>query len=276
MFGNVPRPLWSKWCPPDEAGRILLCCRCLLVERGDQKILLETGIGSFFEPKLKERFGVVETEHVLCRGLEALGTSHEAIDAVVLSHLHFDHAGGLLKAYREGEAPALLFPRARFITSAGALARARDPHPRDRASFIPELLPLLEASGRLEVVEGEEGPLASLGDHLSFRLSHGHTPAMLHTLVRGAHGAVFTCADLVPGVPWAHLPVTMGYDRYPELLIDEKARWFPELAASGTWLFFTHDPETALAKLTQSDDRFRTDSHLGDAMTDLDLDAAPS
>jgi glyoxylase-like metal-dependent hydrolase (beta-lactamase superfamily II) len=68
---------------------------------------------------------------------------------VVLSHLHFDHAGGLLSAWREGEPRQLLFPNATFVVSAACWERACEPHPRDRASFIPELMPLLEASGRL-------------------------------------------------------------------------------------------------------------------------------
>lgn len=253
MFGNVPRAMWSRWCPPDDQGRIDLACRAMLVDEGDRKLLFEAGIGAFFEPKLRERFGVVEERHVLLDSLAALGLDDASIDVVVLSHLHFDHAGGLLAAYAPGEAPRLLFPRARFVVGRTAFERARTPHPRDKASFIPGLPALLEASGRLVVVEDKDVASDVLGDRYRLQESQGHTPGMLHTTVVGAAERVFFCADLVPGMPWVHLPVTMGYDRFPERLIDEKAAVYAGLGDGHGWLFFTHDPDTAIARLARDD-----------------------
>jgi glyoxylase-like metal-dependent hydrolase (beta-lactamase superfamily II) len=254
MFGNAPRPVWERWCPPDARGRIELACRAMLVDEGDRKVLCETGIGTFFEPSLRDRFGVAEPSHVLLDSLAALGLSDADIDVVVLSHLHFDHAGGLLSAYEAGKPLQLLFPKARFLTSRTAYERAQKPHPRDRASFIPELLPLLEASGRLELVDGDRHPL--LGERYRFDLSDGHTPGMLHTTVRGEHEALFFAADLIPGVPWVHVPITMGYDRYPEHIVDEKAALLARFERAGTRVFFTHDRSTASARV-QRDERGR-------------------
>ncbi len=108
MFGNAPKAMWSRWIAPDELNRIPLACRCLLVKDLDgRNVLFETGIGAFFEPSLRERYGVVESHHVLLESLAAAGVSHEDIDVVVLSHLHFDHAGGLLAAWEEGKTPQL-------------------------------------------------------------------------------------------------------------------------------------------------------------------------
>ena len=249
MFGNAPKALWTRWIEPDEHNRIPLACRALLVEEpGGRRILCETGIGSFFPPKLRERYGVVEDDHVLLQSLAALGLSHEQIDAVVLSHLHFDHAGGLLSAWAEDAEPRLLFPNARFVVGAEAWARAQHPHFRDRRSFIPELLPLLEGSGRLELVEGG-GQSATLGPAYRFHLSEGHTPGLLLVEVATASGPVVFGGDLVPGAPWVHLPITMGYDRFPERLIDEKQALLADLVERRGWLFFTHDHEVALGRV---------------------------
>lgn len=251
MFGNVPKALWSRWVTADEHNRIPLACRALLV-RGlaGKTVLFETGIGAFFAPELRQRYGVVEDRHVLLDALAAIGLSDADIDAVVLSHLHFDHAGGLLAAWAQGAPPRLLFPRARFIVGREAFARAQSPHPRDRASFIPELPQLLLASGRLELVEGERSEF--LGEAVRFHRSDGHTPGMLLAEIGGRGGILF-CADLIPGRPWVHLPVTMGYDRFPERLIDEKRALLDRCLELDIRLFFTHDPECAAARVRRDE-----------------------
>ena len=247
MFGNAPRAVWEKWSAPDARGRIALSCRSMLIEWNDKKILCETGIGAYMEPTLAERYGVVEQEHVLLKSLHALGLDHTAIDAVILSHLHFDHAGGLLPSFAEGGVTRdLLFPRARYVVGQEAWQRALNPHPRDRASFIPGLAEKLMASGRLQVISGTSLPDVPQ-DRLGFRFSSGHTPGQMHTWVRGEHDTIFFAGDLIPGRAWVHLPITMGYDRFAEQVIDEKAELYAE-AVPGAWkMFFTHDPEVATA-----------------------------
>jgi len=259
MFGNAPRALWERWATVDGANRIDLACRALLASPlAGKTVLFETGIGAFFAPALRDRYGVVEADHVLLDSLAEAGFSHEDIDVVVLSHLHFDHAGGLLAAWQEGEAPRLLFPNATFVVSAACWDRARAPHPRDRASFIPELPGLLEASGRLELVDGTWSQ--ALGHSVRFHYSDGHTPGLMLAEIVGPehssgedHGGVVFCADLIPGRPWVHVPITMGYDRNAELLIDEKRAFLEDMLARNVRLFFTHDPGCALAQVVRDD-----------------------
>ncbi|MEM7244149.1 MAG: MBL fold metallo-hydrolase [Acidobacteriota bacterium] len=254
MYGNCPRAMWERWTPPDDRGRIELACRALLVEADDQRILFETGVGAFFPPKLRDRYGVQEEHHVLLQSLAELDLTDEDIDVVVLSHLHFDHAGGLLAAHEEDEPLRLLFPRARYLVGREAFDRAVNPHPRDRASFIPELPGLLEESGRLELVDSERS--ASTGERCRFHFSHGHTPGLLLSEVATPAGPLLFASDLIPGAPWVHLPITMGYDRYPERLIDEKREVLEDLLEREGRLFFTHDPAMVVGQL-QRDDRGR-------------------
>ena len=251
MFGNAPRALWARWIAPDDRDRIPLACRALLVEEDARRILFEAGVGAFFAPKLRDRFGVTEERHVLLDSLAALGLSDADIDVVVLSHLHFDHAGGLLSAWAEGETPHLLFPNATFVVGDEQWERANAPHQRDRASYLPDLNRQLADSGRLEIVTGDSSD--TLGEGYRFFRSSGHTPGLLATEIDMPEGPVLFTADLIPGVPWVHLPITMGYDRFPELLIDEKRVVLRHLLDRGGRVYFTHDPDTALARVAQDE-----------------------
>lgn len=257
MFGNAPKAMWSHWATVDDANRIDLACRCLLVKDGDRTILFEAGIGAFFSPEMRDRYGVQEAEHMLLRNLAAIGVQPEDIDVVVLSHLHFDHAGGVLAAHREGAAAELVFTNANYVVGEEAWQRAISPHSRDRKSFIPDLQPLLEATGRLERVVGDRSE--TLGDDYRLHKSDGHTPGMLLAEVCGEEGTtedrgpIVFCADLIPGVPWVRRAITMGYDRFPELLIDEKTALLDDLVARSGRLFFTHDPDVAVCQLLRND-----------------------
>ncbi|MGS2717576.1 MBL fold metallo-hydrolase [Eionea flava] len=252
MFGNAPKAMWQQWCKADEKNRIHLATRALLVEFNNGKTaLFEAGVGAFFDPKMKERFAVQETEHVLLENLEDIGCPHDTIDYVILSHLHFDHAGGILSPWKEDEALSLLFPHAEFFVSKKQWERANNPHARDRASYIPDMLSLLSDSGRLFLVEGETHPV--LGEHVRFHYSDGHTPGLMLAELATPQGPMIFCSDLIPGMAWVHHAITMGYDRYPEQVIDEKMALLDDLVKRNGSLFFTHDEKVSRARIEKNE-----------------------
>lgn len=258
MFGNAPKALWSRWVEVDELNRMQIACRCLLAQNMSGKnILFETGIGAFFEPKLKSRFGINEDKHVLLESLAEQGLSDRDIDVVVLSHLHFDHAGGLLSAWQENQESQLLFPNAQFLVSSAHWHRAIKPHPRDKASFIPHLNQLLLDSGRLNLVAGTQHELLP---NVTFQYTNGHTPGMMHATIKD----VVFCADLIPGKAWVHIPISMGYDRFPELLIDEKTEFLNKHFSQDRKLFFTHDPKFSVANIVYKNGKYSTTNEINE------------
>lgn len=256
MFGNAPKALWSRFSNADDQNRILLRCRSLLVEHAGQKILFETGIGAFFPPELRERYGVLESSHVLLDALSMAGYSDSDVDAVVLSHLHFDHAGGLLDVYQKGVPPKLLFPNAVYYVSADNYQRARSPHARDRASFIPELQDLLEQSGRLRIVAQGSADDHDLGGWLKFRYSFGHTPGLMMSEITVGERKGLYASDLIPGAAWMNASLSMGYDRFAEQVLDEKRQILDEYLGTDNVIFFTHDPEW-ICGYVEKDDKGR-------------------
>src|SRR5574341_599149 len=144
MFGSVPKAIWSKAQPPDEQNRIRLAMRCLLLEGEGQRILVDDGAGDKFPPKLAEIYRIEHDRHTLERALGALGLGVADVTDVLLTHLHFDHAGGSTR--REGNTLVPRLPRARYYVQRRNWENAQRPNLRERASYLAEdFRPLMEA-----------------------------------------------------------------------------------------------------------------------------------
>ena len=139
-----------------------------------------------------------------------------------------------------------------YLVGKEALERSENPHMRDKASFIPDLPGLLKQSGRLQIVDGPTCP-GFYEDRISFVFTDGHTPGQMHTVIRGSERSIIFAGDLVPGTPWVHLPITMGYDRSPEKLIDEKKALYQSIDTDSTWFFYTHDTETSCSRIEKNE-----------------------
>ena len=251
MFGHAPKELWKRWVTPDERNCIPLATRSLLLQNFHGKnLLFDVGVGAFFSPEMRKRYGVIEEEHILLKNLEAVGVPQEKIDGVILSHLHFDHAGGILSPY--GEPQHLLFPNATFYTGKEHWDRAKNPHRRERASFIPEIQSLLEESKRIKLIDSPSHPDLP---GITFHISNGHTIGLLISEIEDQNGPIVFISDLVPGIAWLRLSIAMGYDRFPEKTLEEKKHYLEIFYKKNAKFIFPHDPEVACAKIIQDEKR---------------------
>jgi glyoxylase-like metal-dependent hydrolase (beta-lactamase superfamily II) len=248
MFGVVPKSLWERKHLPDDRNRIELSMNLLLVEDGDRRTLVDTGAGCDWDEKSRSiyRLTTPGAEEILAPA----GLKPEGIDQVVLSHLHFDHAGGCTVKGADGGLAAA-FPNADYVVQAGELETARLGNERTRASYRPDSFEPLAREGRLRVVEGE----TDLGKGLRIRPAPGHTPHMQVVLVETGEGTVVYPADLVPTASHVPYPYIMGYDLEPLRTLESKRRLLGSAAAEGWRIVFEHDARMPLGTLVERDGR---------------------
>lgn len=264
MFGTVPRVLWEKLNPPDAANRISMEARTLLMlERASDgsvlnAILVDTGIGADFSAKYGEKLGAKfcdmyaideANQSVLPveRSLNRLGLQTTDITAVILTHLHFDHAGGATRVVNGELVPS--FPNARYYVQRANLETARQPNVRERASyFAANFEPLIKA-GVLEILDGD---FSEVLPHVSLIVSNGHTRGQQVVKISDGQETLVYCADLIPTSSHVRLAWIMGYDLDPLLIIDEKKRLLEQAAANNWYLFFEHDPSTDAARVSEA------------------------
>jgi len=232
MFGTVPKTIWAGLIPPDEDNRIPLATRSLLVDAGERVFIADIGCGGKWKDKLRTIFAI--------RGIPPpeSGLRPASVTDIVLSHLHFDHAGGASRFRPGAREVELSFPRARVHVQADNYETARNPNPRERASYLQDSVEVLEQAD-LHFTSGSEEIFPGIWVHRN----DGHTRGQQWLEVRSGRESVVFPADLVPTSRHLPLPYTMAYDISAETLLREKED-FLSRAVAGRWLVvFYHDPD---------------------------------
>lgn len=254
MFGIIPRPLWSKKITPDEQNRIHMSLRVMLIETKNRKILVDTGIGDYHPEKFCQQFNIKTQDSPLLTILkEQKNIEADQITDIIITHLHFDHVGGLGHEDNDGKMQTI-FKNATIHVHKDHYAYSLKPTLRDSGSFQKHYFaPLLEEyknEGRLNLVNGMDGCLIQDGDEkVEFKTSFGHTPYMIHPI---ANGLIYM-ADLVPMAHHIHIPWVMGYDIEPGVTTEYKQSFYEYIHSQDLKMIFEHDDEHWGAKLEVND-----------------------
>ena len=250
MFGVVPKAIWNRLNPADEANRIELGLSCLLIQAASRNVLVDTGIGDKYDEKFKERFNVQRSPGLI-GALKGMGLTPEDIDLVINTHLHFDHAGGNTRLV-EGK-PVPTFPRARYVIQRGEWEEAINPNERTRASYLEENLAPIQEAGLLELIEGDRELLPGVRTIVT----GGHTRDHQMVLLESQGKRALYLGDLIPTTSHIRTPYVMGYDLYPLDTMREKKKVLNE-ALDGHWLLiFEHDPKVGMGYLSQEGSKLK-------------------
>ena len=235
MFGVVPKSIWQKTNPADSNNLIEMSMRCLLIEEGDRLILIDTGLGNKQSNKFFSHYALYG-DFSLDVSLKKLGFHKDDITDVFLTHLHFDHCGGVIEKDKNG----LLIPafkNAKVWSNDKHWKWATEPNAREKASFLSENILPIQENGQLNFIH------RNAKDQMGFDVLFidGHTEKQMLPIIQYQGKTIVFMADLLPTVGHIPLPYVMGYDTRPLLTIKEKAAFLNQAADHQFYLFLEHD-----------------------------------
>lgn len=247
MFGIIPKPLWQNNNPPDELNRIKLIDRNILLTSESKKILIDSGLGKYWDDKFKRIYDINCNE--MNNTFEKLNVHPEEITDVILTHLHFDHTGGSTK-FEDGKwIPT--FSNAKYYVQQKHFEWAINPSDRDKGSFIKErFLPLVEEGVLIQSNEIE------FDDEISFIIVNGHTFSQQLVKISDGKNTILFCADLIPLVTQIPVAYIMSYDLQPLITVQEKKSILQKAADENWLLIFEHDPYFTAANVIKNEKGF--------------------
>jgi glyoxylase-like metal-dependent hydrolase (beta-lactamase superfamily II) len=248
MFGVVPKTIWNKLNPADEKNLCNWAMRCLLIEDGNQLILIDNGIGNKQSEKFFGYYDLNGTAS-LYSSLSQLGFHSDDITDVVLSHLHFDHCGGSIEWNNDRTKYLTAFKNATYWSNEEHWQHALDSNPREKPSFLTENILPIQESGQLKFVEiGNE-----VAEFMKLPKVYGHTEAMMLPHIQYNGNTVVFCADLIPSI--GHLPVNyvMAYDIKPLESMRDRQLFLEQAVKNDHILFFEHDPINECCTVTKNE-----------------------
>jgi len=252
MFGVVPKVIWQKTNPADANNLCTWAMRCLLIEEGNQLILVDTGIGNKQDEKFFSHY-YLHGDDSMEKSLAQLGFSTADITDVFLTHLHFDHVGGAV--VRDGEQLKPAFSNATYWSNQKHWQWAVEPNAREKASFLKENILPIQESGQLKFVAEQEN-IAWQKD-ISISFAYGHTDAMMLPKINYKGKTIVYMADLLPSVGHLPLPYVMAYDMFPLKTLTEKQAFSEEAVENNYILYLEHDPVNECCTLQRTEKGIR-------------------
>ncbi|NII82109.1 MBL fold metallo-hydrolase [Pedobacter sp. SG908] len=252
MFGVVPKVIWQKTNPADANNLCTWAMRCLLIEEGNQLILVDTGIGNKQDEKFFSHY-YLHGDDSMEKSLAQLGFSTADITDVFLTHLHFDHVGGAIVRENEKLIPA--FKNATYWSNEKHWQWAVEPNAREKASFLKENILPIQESGQLKFVAEKENIEWKKDINISF--AYGHTDAMMLPKISYKGRTIVYMADLLPSVGHLPLPYVMAYDMFPLKTLTEKQAFLEEAVNNNYILYLEHDPINECCTLQRTEKGIR-------------------
>lgn len=252
MFGVVPKVIWQKTNPADANNLCTWAMRCLLIEEGNQLILVDTGIGNKQDEKFFSHY-YLHGDDSMEKSLAQLGFSTGDITDVFLTHLHFDHVGGAVA--RDGDQLKPAFSNATYWSNQKHWQWAVEPNAREKASFLKENILPIQESGQLKFVAEQENIAWQKDINISF--AYGHTDAMMLPKINYKGRTIVYMADLLPSVGHLPLPYVMAYDMFPLKTLTEKQAFLEEAVKNNYILYLEHDPVNECCTLQRTEKGIR-------------------
>lgn len=246
MFGVVPKSIWNKLNPADDQNLCTWATRCLLIEEGNKKILIDTGIGDKQDDKFKSHFQP-QNDYSLLSSLEKVGVHPDDITDVVLTHLHFDHCGGAVS--RNNDQLITTFPNANYWSNEKHWNWAINPNAREAASFLKENILPIKESGQLQFIQQGDSPFS----FIELEWVSGHTTGMMLPIIHHENRSIAYAADLIPSAGHIRIPYVMAYDMQPHLTLQEKQSFLGRVLSKDQIIFFEHDPVIECASIHQTE-----------------------
>lgn len=256
MFGVVPKIIWQKVYPPDENNMVKLDINLLLIKTDGENILIDAGMGNALSERQKKVFGIERASNLEKR-LSEHHLAPEDIHLVLLTHLHADHAGGVISLDKNGR-KVPRFPNARHVVQIKEWEEAMHPDERTSATYFTSNLRILEEEKLLELIDGED----EVATGIKLINTGGHTPGHQAVLIEGGEGKILWAGDIIPSSHHLRIPYVAAVDLFPRETMEQKKRFLRMCSEDGWILAFDHDLKVKLSKIEEKEGVFRvTQNH---------------
>jgi glyoxylase-like metal-dependent hydrolase (beta-lactamase superfamily II) len=251
MYGIIPKPLWQKKSVPDQQNRINLALRLLLIKTENSNILIDTGIGDYHDDKFISMFDIRTDKGPLRSALKSCDLMPSDITDLIISHLHFDHVGGICER-DSANSFTPVFKNATLHLHKEHYQYALSPTIRDAGSFQSEffvpLIKFYETKNKINWLSGESGEI--IPDHnINFKCSWGHTPFLVHPFDE----KFIYITDLIPTSNHVKIPWVMGYDIEPGVTTVYKEKFLDFILKRNLNVIYEHDEKYWGSQIVKND-----------------------